>query len=89
MLNIKCICINDSFRPEDLPISRWIKSGVEYTIIQIDYMNAQNRILGCKLAEINNDDMFPYTYFKLTRFAIKIDSDKELVNERILELENK
>lgn len=66
---IRVVCINDSHRPSAIPPDRWIKKDEEYTIVQLDYMNMQGRILGVKLAEINNDDLVPYTHFNLKRFA--------------------
>lgn len=42
-------------------------------------MKQQNNIAGIKLEEINNDDLFPYTYFKLDRFAITKEELEKLV----------
>ena len=81
-MNIKVICIDDSHRPNEIPTSRWVKKGETYHIIQIDKMNAQGGIYGCKLAEINNDDLVPYEYFRLTRFAVPIN---DLLEEALLE----
>ena len=82
----KVVCINDSARPNDVPTSRWIKKGNEYTITSVCWMEQQG-IYGCKLAEINNDDLFPYQFFALTRFAISEDTIKKAVQEKELELE--
>ena len=88
MMNIPVICINDSNKPNDIPTSKWITKGKEYTITKIDHMQQQSRILGCQLAEIDLSDCFPYCYFALSRFGIKVESDKEEVNNRVKELEN-
>lgn len=69
-MELKCICIDDKNRPNEVPLNRWIKKGKKYTIVQMDYMNIQNRIIGVKLSEINNDDLFPYQYFRGARFAV-------------------
>jgi hypothetical protein len=85
-MNIKVICIDDTHRPNEIPTSRWVKKGETYHIIQIDKLLSQNGIYGCKLAEINNDDLVPYQYFRLSRFAVPIDvKDKEEIEEEILE----
>ena len=78
-MTIKVVCVDDSNRPESLPSSRWIKKDEHYTILEIVKMRIQGGVLGCKLQEINNDDMFPYTHFALTRFRPL--SDQELQAE--------
>jgi hypothetical protein len=79
-MELKCICIDDTFRPNEVPLNRWVKKGEPYTIIQMDYLNNQNRIIGVKLAEINNDDLFPYQFFKGSRFAV---SENDLIEMNI------
>jgi hypothetical protein len=69
-MNVRVICINDKDRPNEVPNTRWIKQGEVYHIVQIDKLNAQGGIYGCKLDEIDNDDLTPYEYFRLDRFAV-------------------
>ena len=97
-MNIKVICIDDKNRPNEVPLNRWIKEGEAYHIIQIDKLNAQGGIYGCKLAEIDNDDLAPYQYFRLTRFAVPmtIQDEEEVLDqidiselEEVLEKERK
>ncbi|MEO1656012.1 MAG: hypothetical protein AAFU64_20900 [Bacteroidota bacterium] len=76
-MHLRVICINDADRPNEIPLSRWIKKGELYHIIQVDVMNAQGGIYGCKLEEINNDDLVPYEYFRLDRFAVPIRLSEE------------
>jgi hypothetical protein len=76
-MNIPVICINDQQRPNEVPISRWIKKGNQYHIIEVAKLNAQGGIYGCKLAEINNDDLAPYQFFRLDRFAIPVTKEME------------
>ena len=45
----KVVAIDDSNRPNDIPTSKWIKKNEVYTVLKMDYMNQQNRILGFKL----------------------------------------
>ena len=49
-------------------------------------MKIQNGLPGVKLAEINNDDLFPYTYFDGNRFAMDI-SDLMESNIEVEEIE--
>ncbi|WP_026998283.1 hypothetical protein [Eisenibacter elegans] len=85
MLNIAVVCINDQGRPNEIPVSRWVKKGETYHIVQIDKLNAQGGIMGCKLAEINNDDLAPYQYFRLDRFAVPIT--EEMLEEALEEID--
>lgn len=82
-MNIRVICINDKHRPNEVPTSRWIKEGETYHIVQIDKLNAQGGIYGCKLAEIDNDDLAPYEYFRLDRFAEpeQLIGEEEVLNK--------
>jgi hypothetical protein len=68
-MNIEVVCINDKDRPADVPSNRWVKENEIYHITLIERMNIQGGAYGCKLAERNNDDLFPYTHFALGRFA--------------------
>lgn len=89
-MHIQVICINDKHRPNEIPTSRWIKEGEIYHIIQIDKLNAQGGIYGCKLEEINNDDLSPYEYFRLDRFALPaffVDEEETLNKISIKEVE--
>jgi len=74
-MNVEVVCINDKNRPNEIPTSRWIKKGQTYNVIEVCKLNMQG-IYGCKLAEINNDDLFPYQFFRLDRFAVKIDKEE-------------
>lgn len=79
-MRIEVICINDKHRPNEIPTNRWIKEGNTYHVVQIDKLNAQGGILGCKLEEINNDDLSPYEYFRLDRFAVPVNFVNEEEN---------
>lgn len=83
-MNLKVICIDDKNRPNEVPTSRWVKEGETYHIIEVAKLNAQGGIMGCKLAEINNDDLVPYQYFRLERFAVPMtQEDEEAILEQI------
>jgi len=83
---MKVICNNDKNRPNEVPMNRWVKKDVEYTIRSICFLTIQN-LYGCKLEEINNDDLFPYTFFALDRFGISQSEIVSLVEENDLVLE--
>ncbi len=72
-MKIEVVCINDKGKPAEVPASRWVKENEIYHVTQIDRMNIQGGAYGCKLAELNNDDLFPWTHFALTRFAPTAD----------------
>ena len=83
-MNLKVICINDQHRPNEVPTTRWIKKGDTYHVIEITKLNAQGGVYGCKLAEINNDDLVPYQFFRLDRFAVPmLDKIKDEILEQI------
>ncbi len=69
-MRLPVVCVDDSMRPNEIPLSRWVKKGQPYHIVEIAEMAQQSSVMGCKLAEINNDDLFPYQYFRLSRFAL-------------------
>lgn len=73
-MRVKVICIDDRHRPNEVPTGRWVKKDSVYHITEVAKLNAQQGVYGCKLAEINNDDLFPYQFFRLDRFAPVIDS---------------
>jgi hypothetical protein len=85
-MSVKVICIDDSARPNEVPISRWIKKEAVYHLTKLVRMNQQGGIAGVKLAEVNNDDLYPYTYFRASRFALPADW-QELVKTGELEEE--
>lgn len=85
MKELKVVCINAGGRPESVPINRWVKKDEHYTIIKVDKMLIQGSILGCKLAELNNDDLFPYTHFALSRFR-PLTEDEVMAEKSVEEL---
>jgi hypothetical protein len=83
---MRVVCINDSKRPSDIPVEKWIEKGKEYTVINVVRMVAQGNILGFVLQEIDLSDCFPYECFSASRFA-PIEPKKELEEEEVEELE--
>ena len=77
---IKCICIDDSNRPKEIPENKWIKKDNEYHIVWVLKMLNQNNIQGVQLAEITLDEScYPYEAFKMSRFAINIEDLEKLI----------
>jgi len=76
-MSVRCICINDSNKPVEIPPKKWIKKDQEYHITHI-YWHPQQSIQGVELAEIGlTDECFPYQSFALNRFAcLKEDLEK-------------
>lgn len=75
---IKCICIDDSARPNDIPLSKWVKNGEEYHIIFATIVLPQG-LLAFQLHEIDLDNTcYPYEYFSASRFAIDYEDRKRL-----------
>lgn len=74
---IKCVCLNDKDRPNEIPISKWVKKDKEYTIIFAIVVLPQRK-LGLQLEEIDLDEScFPYEYFLAERFGFtKEEFDK-------------
>ena len=67
---IRCICIDDRLRPNDIPLSKWVKEGEEYNIIFATVVLPQG-LLAFQLQEIDLDNTcYPYQYFAANRFAI-------------------
>ena len=77
-VNIPCVCLDDKMRPNEIPVSKWVKKNAAYTIIEFAVLNMQNRKIGVRLAEIDLSDCFPYTFFAVERFGIV---DERLVKE--------
>lgn len=76
---IKCICIDDSKRPKEIPPEKWVKKGEEYSIIFAIVVLPQ-RQLALQLDEIDLDEScMPYEYFLAKRFAFRKEDIDELV----------
>lgn len=70
---IKCICINDSKKPKQIPKSKWIKEGEVYHVIYTIWSITSNKV-GVYLHEVSLDEeCLPYEYFSIDRFMFDID----------------
>lgn len=77
-MRVRAICIDDSNRPNEIPISKWPKKEKWYHITYIYVMVMQGGIQGCELSEFDISDNAPYNCYRLSRFAIHED-DIELL----------
>ena len=69
---IKALCKDDSGKPENIPLSKWVKKDSFYNIVKVTIHPLQGNIQGCELAEITLDESCsPYEYFRLSRFAFR------------------
>ncbi|NBP66128.1 MAG: hypothetical protein EBU66_15885 [Bacteroidetes bacterium] len=75
---MKCLCINDSNKPPEIPDDKWVEVGTEYNIIYVTFLQPQN-VMAFQLLEIDLDGL-PYEYFSYDRFIYKSDSYNELVD---------
>lgn len=76
---IKAICVNDSDRPNEIPIGKWLKKGNEYNVIYTVTVLPQRK-LAFHLAEIDLDESCnPYSYFLADRFAFREDDLESLI----------
>lgn len=76
---IKCICVNDNDKPNDIPQRKWIKKGNKYNVIYSVTVLPQ-RQLGLILHEIELDNTCaPYEYFLASRFAFAEEDLAELI----------
>lgn len=77
-------CINDSQRPKEIPIEKWIKFGDNYTVDKLmRFMkrdHPQSGSLGVTLKERDLTGCDPYKYYGLHRFKL-LDSDEELLDK--------
>lgn len=68
---IKCLCVNDSNKPNQIPQDKWIEKGKEYTILFSMTVLPQKQ-LAFQLYEIDLDDSCsPYTWFLANRFSFR------------------
>jgi hypothetical protein len=68
---IKCLCVNDRNKPDQIPQDKWIKKGTEYTLLFSMTVLPQKQ-LAFQLEEIDLDDSCsPYTWFLANRFAFR------------------
>lgn len=72
--------VDDTFRPEEIPLSYWIKKGSYYTVV--NSFNDMNGVLLYELAEINLRELrCRYKGFQASRFVEEEPTLKKEVKE--------
>jgi hypothetical protein len=76
---VECICINDSDRPREIPIKKWVTKGKPYTVIFTTTVMPQKQ-LAVHLAEIELDEScHPFEFFLASRFAFTEENLLKLI----------
>lgn len=79
---VKVICINDKDRPSEIPKSKWPIKGNFYNIIHVYIHPMQLNIQGVELKELKlNEENYPYSSYKLSRFAVTSKEDLDSLIE--------
>jgi len=74
MEQFKVICVNDKFKPDEIPSNLWVKKDEVYTVVDAKYLLKQHMSVGYKLAELNLPEDCIYQYFIANRFK-PVDQD--------------
>jgi len=77
------ICVNDSNKPNKIPLEQWIKKGEQYTVTRLIHLAITPGKMGVLLKEVQLDaSCFPYEFYDADRFApIELLSNEESVSE--------
>ena len=74
---IQMLCIDDSNRPEEIPLTHWIEKDELYTLKDVKRLKMQGGRLGVQVDEIDLLELRgQHEYFSLERFAIDVDELK-------------
>lgn len=77
---VPCICIDDTNKPMPIPAKDWVKLDEAYHITLITVHPNQGFIQGCALYEKPLINCEPFEFFKLNRFAVKMEDFQMLVD---------
>ena len=78
---MKTVCINNKNKPNEIPNSMWVVEGREYTIIDVAWMETQNK-WGVLIAEIDLRPFYPWKYFAYDRFALTADDISRFIAKK-------
>jgi len=76
-MSVKCICINNKNKPQEIILQNWLKEGDEYTINYV-YYHVNQGIQGVTLNEIQTNSI-EYTSYRLDRFAFTQEGINQLI----------
>lgn len=72
MNEIKCLCIDVSRKPIEIPKKKWLELKQQYTAVAL--IRDKNGVLGIQVAEIDLDESCaPYEMFAISRFLFKLE----------------
>ncbi len=76
---IKCLCVNDDNKPNQIPQDKWLEKGKEYTLAFTMTVLPQKQ-LALQVEEIDLDDSCsPYTWFLANRFKFREEDLQKLI----------
>jgi len=75
METFRVVCVNDRFKPSEIPGNLWIKKNEVYTVVDSKMLAKQHMSIGYKLAEIVLPEDCPYQFFIANRFKPYNDED--------------
>jgi hypothetical protein len=83
----KVVCVDDSKRPKQIPIDKWVVKDNVYTVIAVELdVKLQANVIGFVLDELPlGENEFPYLYFNAIRFLPQdaLEQKEELVEELV------
>jgi hypothetical protein len=65
-------CADDTNRPNEIPLSKWIRKGLWYTVIAVTKHNNQQGLISFTLEEIDLSDCQPY---------ITLDEEQDILKQ--------
>jgi hypothetical protein len=89
---MKVICIDDTNRPNEIPLSKWVKKGTVYSVKRVWHIRMKPGTYGLELDGFDMSDCFPYLYFSSVRFAPISDDKAERfasIEEQLKKIEKK
>lgn len=94
-MTVDVLCVDDSDRPDEIPLEKWINKDQVYTVIRIVNIIPIPGVLstptvGFELLEITLDETnYPYLYFNSDRFRFKQeDLDKMIALSKVSVADN-
>lgn len=78
-MKVPCFCIDDRNRPLQIPAKDWVKLEEAYHVTHITLHPNQGNIQGCSLYEKPLTNCQPFEYFKLSRFAFRLEDLPSLI----------
>lgn len=79
---MQVICLDDSNRPADIPLSAWITKGEKYIVIDAFY--GFGGVLIFQLAERDLTPYFPYKGFDAKRFGVVEDPARIVTQKEVV-----